>query len=191
MANCKINPVLYNVFLQLRNTLDARMVHRRRRTSSNCIEIIFLCDLAQFLNGRINTLKEAEKCGYWVICRAQNKRGHKEWRHYPVFQLFLTPVHPKKRQENQLLAAQNANILPHSSHMQEVIAAPQEVTSATQEVTFEPIFEQKTHKHLHMSKKSSTFAPDLEFFPFQGNSVRTDLTACNLVKTMLKTCATS
>jgi hypothetical protein len=177
MANCKINPVLYNVFLQLKDTLDARMVHRRCRTSSNCIEIIFLCDLAQFLNGRINTLKEAEKCGFWVICRAQNKRGHKEWRHYPVFQLFLTPVHPKKRQENQLLAAQNANTLPHSSH--------------TQEVTFEPIFEQKTHKHLHMSKKSSTFAPDLEFFPFQGNSVRTDLTACNLVKTMLKTCATS
>ena len=97
--NSKINPALYKMYLRLHDTLGAEMVHRRRRASSNCIEVIFHDTLAKYLHGRLNTLKEAESCGYWVICRLQNKRGHKTYHGKNVYQLFLSPVHPKKRRE--------------------------------------------------------------------------------------------
>ena len=100
--NCKIHPVLYNYYLRLHAELGAEIVHRRKRTSNTCIEIIFYCeDLAVFLVGHLNTLKEAEKCGYFVICRPQTKKGHTVYKGRRVFQLFLSPVHPKKRREKQ------------------------------------------------------------------------------------------
>lgn len=59
--------------------LGAEIVHRRKRTSNTCIEIIFYCeDLAVFLVGHLNTLKEAEKCGYFVICRPPFARSPQE-----------------------------------------------------------------------------------------------------------------
>ena len=96
--NCKIHPVLYKAYLQLHAELGAEIVHRRKRTSNTCIEIIFYHeDLAVLLIGHINTLKEAEKCGFFVICRPQTKKGHTFYKGRRVFQLFLSPVHPKKR----------------------------------------------------------------------------------------------
>ncbi len=95
--NTKINPILYDFYLRLQETLSAEMVHRRKRTSSMCIEIIFLCDKFLIVTGRLNTLPEAEKWGFWVICRPQTKRGRTFYKGYRVYQLFLSPVHPKKR----------------------------------------------------------------------------------------------
>ena len=58
--NNNINPHLYNAYLHLKDTLNAKMVHRRKRKTANSIEIVFLCDAINALSGHINTLKEAE-----------------------------------------------------------------------------------------------------------------------------------
>ena len=95
--NCKIHPVLYRYFLRLKDTLGAEIVHRRKRSSAMCIEIIFRSDLVKGFEHHVNTLKEAEECGFWVICRKQAKRGHTSYKDHQVYQLFLSPVHPHKR----------------------------------------------------------------------------------------------
>lgn len=97
--NCKIHPVLYHFFLRLKETLGAEIVHRRRRSSSMSIEVIFHTDENFVMTGRLNTLPEAEKWGYWVICRKQNKPGRVIYKNHRVFQLYLSPVHPKKQRE--------------------------------------------------------------------------------------------
>ena len=94
--NCKIHPVLYKWYLILHEELGASIVHRRQRRSQTCIEIIFYNDFLPEVSGRVNTLAEAEKCGYWVMCRPQTKPGRTTYKDHRVFQLFLTPVHPKK-----------------------------------------------------------------------------------------------
>lgn len=99
--NCKIHPLLYHYYVQLHETLSVEMVHRRKRENTMCIEIIFGCEEFMVVTGRLNSLPEAEKCGYWVICRPQTKRGHTLYKGHRVFQLFLSPVHPKKRRETQ------------------------------------------------------------------------------------------
>ena len=97
--NCHIHPVLYDFYLGLKKSLGAAIVHRRKRRSNNYIEVVFYCDLFEYIKGRLNTLKEAEKWGYWVICRMQTKRGHEVYHGRRVYQLYLSPVHPKKRRE--------------------------------------------------------------------------------------------
>ena len=94
--NNHIAPELYSFYLRLKQTLGAQIVHRRRRASNTCIEIVFHTALFQHLSGRLNTLSEAEACGYWIMCRRQTKRGHSIYHNRAVYQLFLTPVHPKK-----------------------------------------------------------------------------------------------
>lgn len=106
--NNHIHPALYAFYLQLKAELGAEMVHRRRRKSNTCIEIIFHNNLITSLTGRLNTLPEAEKCGYWVVSRLQTKRGHGIWHDHTVYQLYLTPVHPKKRHETRLAQEQLA-----------------------------------------------------------------------------------
>jgi len=106
--NNHIHPALYAFFLQLKAELGAEIVHRRRRKSATCIEIIFHNNLITRLTGRLNTLPEAEKCGYWVVSRLQTKRGHGVWHDHTVYQLYLTPVHPKKRHETRLAQEQLA-----------------------------------------------------------------------------------
>lgn len=100
---CKINPILYGFFLTLRSKLGAQIVHRRKRKSPDSIEIIYAGPLVESLVHRLNSLKNAEKCGYWIICRPQRGK-HQYYRGYQVFQLFLSPVHPKKRNEAKYLA---------------------------------------------------------------------------------------
>ena len=95
--NCKIHPILYRWYLILRKELGASIVHRRKRHSETCIEIIFYGDLTNIITGRLNTLPEAEKCGYWIMCRLQTNPKHMFYKDHRVYQLFLTPVHPKKR----------------------------------------------------------------------------------------------
>ena len=95
--NCNIHPVLYNYFLTLKATLGAEIVHRRKRTSKTAIEVIFHNDGLGVPVGHLNTLPEAEKWGFWIICRPQNKSGHTVYKGHRVYQLYLSPVHPKKR----------------------------------------------------------------------------------------------
>ena len=64
-----------------------------------CIELVFYCEQILVMTGRLNTLPEAEKCGFWVICRPQTAHGHTFYKDRRVYQLFLSPVHPKKRRE--------------------------------------------------------------------------------------------
>ena len=99
--NCKIHPVLYHFFLRLKDTLGAEIVHRRTRKSSMAIEIIFWNEEFALLKGRVNTLKEAEQCGFWIICRPQTNPKHMFYKDHRVFQLFLSPVHPFKRREQK------------------------------------------------------------------------------------------
>ena len=94
--NCKIHPILYKFYLQLRKLLGAEMVHRRKRCSKTCIEIIYHCDNFLVMTGRLNTLPEAEKCGFWIMCRLKTNTYY---HNHQVYELFLTPVHPKKRRE--------------------------------------------------------------------------------------------
>lgn len=91
--NCKIHPVLYQFYLRLHNTLRAKIVHRRKRRSKTSIEVVFYCEGINVMTGRLNTLPEAEKCGYWVMCRLKPNTFYDNRQ---VYQLFLTPVHPKK-----------------------------------------------------------------------------------------------
>ena len=97
--NCNIHPILYRFYLGLRDALGAEIVHRRKRSSSMCIEVIFYCDDLMVLTGHLNTLPEAEECGFFIICRPQTHRKHMFYKGHRVFQLFLSPVHPKKRRE--------------------------------------------------------------------------------------------
>ena len=97
--NCKIHPVLYHFYLRLKDTLAAEIVHRRKRTSPMSIELIFYTDTMLITTGRLNTLPEAEKWGFWVICRPQTKAGHTFYKEHRVYQLYLSPVHPKKKRE--------------------------------------------------------------------------------------------
>lgn len=141
---------LYSFYLHLKKELGARIVHRRRRASNTCIEIVFSTTLIKQLTGRLNTLTEAEACGYWIMCRRQTKRGHSIYRNQAVYQLFLTPVHPKKRNEAKHLAAQTS-----------------------QDVSFEPIVAMKNPKiqrlHIRTAIKVAPFLhvkPVCESDPF-------------------------
>ena len=96
LMNCKIHPVLYHFYLRLKDVLGAEMVHRRKRTSSMSIEVIFYSDDMLVVTGRLNTLPEAEKCGFWIICRPQTKKQYMFYKGHRVYQLYLSPVHPKK-----------------------------------------------------------------------------------------------
>ena len=155
--NCHIDPILYNFYLRLNEKAGAVIVHRRHRKSSTCIEIVFLCNAFKSISGRLNTLREAEACGYWIICRAQRKGKRQTYRGHLAFQLFLTPVHPKKRHASQVLAQQAS--LSRAQAFSTAFPAPESVT-------FEPIIQRphrgqltkKPQQNLHMSKKSSTFA---------------------------------
>jgi len=104
--NCKINPVLYRFYLRLNDTLEAKIVHRRNRKSSTCIEVVFNSDFAQYIRGHLNTRPEAEACGYWIMCRPQTAPGKSSYHGKQVFQLFLTPVHPKKKRAAKQLASE-------------------------------------------------------------------------------------
>ena len=97
--NCKIHPILYRFYLRLKDTLGAEIVHRRKRTSSTSIEVIFYSDEMLVATGRLNTLPEAEKWGFWIICRPQTKKRYMFYKGHRVYQLYLSPVHPKKQRE--------------------------------------------------------------------------------------------
>ena len=154
--NNHINPVLYEVFFTIKNTLGAQIVHRRSRKSPNCIEIIFTNPLIQSYTCRVNTLKEAEACGFWIICRAQNKRGHTVWHGRRVFQLFLTPVHPHKRHEARVQAVRMA-----------------------QDVSFEPIYRSCPNRWRWQSMRLPSSRRRCMPFPSQNENALQSLQGAN------------
>ena len=98
--NCKIHPILYDFYLHLKDSMGAEMIHRRKRRSDTCIEVTFNFSSFTLITGRLNTLRDAEKCGYWKMCRPQRAGSkHMFYNGKRVFVLFITPVHPKKRRE--------------------------------------------------------------------------------------------
>ena len=126
---CKINPILYGFFLKLRAKLGAQIVHRRKRKNPDSIEIIYAGPLVKELVHRLNTLKEAENCGYWIICRPQRGK-HQYYRGHQVFQLFLSPVHPKKRNEAKYLAVPvEVSFEPIQTKKQSTIQRKRKVTT--------------------------------------------------------------
>ena len=136
--NNHINSILYNCYLTLRKRLGASIVHRRKRKSSNCIEIVFCARGFESIKGHLNPLKDAEKCGFWIICRPQNKRGHTTYHGLQVFQLFLSPVHPKKRREQALAVSFRKAIQTQQNQL-------------AQEISFEPIEPRPSHAFLLLS----------------------------------------
>ena len=147
--NCHINPVLYAFYLRLKDTLGAEIVHRRKRKSNDCIEVVFYDEMHKYIQGRLNTLKEAEKWGYWVICRPQTKRGHEVYHSRRVFQLYLSPVHPKKRREAAYLI------------------------EMTEEVTFKPISARHISQRLHRSFDYSVPSPrTCRYKPRRNSGIR-------------------
>ena len=147
--NNNINPILYNVYLGLHDRLGAIIVHRRHRKSNTSIEIIFTSPAIKEYTGRLNTLKEAEACGYWVTSRRQTKGKHLTWRGHAVFQLFLSPVHPKKQHETLLASAQTAvqQLQTNSNNIQQPQLTPEDIT-------FEPIFAKKSSNICIYAKKA-------------------------------------
>ena len=120
--NNHINPILYKIYLPLHKKLGAHIVHRRRRKSADYIEIVFLSPTVDSLEGHLNTLKQAEKDGFWVICRAQRGK-HAFYRGRQVFQLFLSPVHPKKQRAQQFQTISN-DIKQHQTTWEDISFDP-------------------------------------------------------------------
>lgn len=137
--NLKTDKILYDWICHLRQSIGICLVPRRGRRKTNYVEFIITATPINAITGRLNTLREAEECGFWVVARAQ-KGKRATYHNQQVFQLFLTPVHPKKRREAMLRTT-----------------AP--------EVDFVPIVTkkkvQKLPSRLRISKKSSTFAPPI------------------------------
>ena len=166
--NNHIHPALYAFYLQLKAELGAEMVHRRRRKSATCIEIIFHNNLFKSLTGRLNTLPEAEKCGYWVVSRLQTKRGHGIWHEHTVYQLYLTPVHPKKRHETRLAQeqmAQDITFVPiaHSTRIRTRHAKIPQYTRLG-----DICFDKKKTKHMLSPKRDDPF---LFYFAYDRQAV--------------------
>jgi hypothetical protein len=163
--NNNIDPILYNVYLGLHDHFGAIIVHRRHRKSNTSIEIIFTSPAIKEYTGRLNTLKEAEACGYWVISRRQTKGKHLTWRGHAVFQLFLSPVHPKKRHEALLATAQTAvqQLQTTSNDLKQLQTTPEDIT-------FEPIIPRPSLPSRtrifcpSLAKKSSTSCISQNFF---------------------------
>ena len=132
IRNNKINPVLYGFYLRLKERLGAEIVHRRRRKSTNYIEVVFHSEAIVSLQGRLNTLREAESCGFWIICRHQSRRDHGTWHGRTVLQLFLSPVHPKKRR-----------------------TALVQQTEISESVSFEPVVLSALPSRVHRRKKTA------------------------------------
>lgn len=89
-----------------REHFDIELVRRHRGSANGkYVEFIFHSPLIEKVTGRQNTLKEAEACGYWAMVRKQTSPKRQYYKGHQVFQMFLTPVHPKKKYVDKVLAA--------------------------------------------------------------------------------------
>ena len=109
----KRNAILNEWVKIFRNYFEIELV-RRLRSSANgkYVEFISNSRLITMVKGRQNTLKEAEACGYWVMVRKQPSKKKQFFKNHQVYQLFLTPVHQKKKYVDKVLAAAALDFTP-------------------------------------------------------------------------------
>ena len=101
----KRNEILDEWVKVFRENFDIELVRRHRGSANGMyVEFISRSPLIQWVSGRQNMLKDAEACGYWVMVRLQKSPKRQYYKGRQVFQMFLTPVHPKKKFEDKILA---------------------------------------------------------------------------------------
>ena len=109
----KKNKILQEWIKILKENFQIEIIRRHRNaTNGKYIEFISHSPLVKWVSGRQNMLKEAESCGYWVMIRKQTSPKKSYYKNHEVYQLFLTPVHPKKKFENKILAAVAMDFYP-------------------------------------------------------------------------------
>jgi len=109
----KRNEILNEWVGILRRHYDIELVRRHRTARSGTyVEFIYKSNLVNDLTGRQNMLKDAEACGYWVMIRKQPSAKKGFYKGHQVYQLFLTPVHPKKKYVDKVMAAVAMNFTP-------------------------------------------------------------------------------
>lgn len=102
----KRNEILDEWVKVFRENFDVELVRRHRNAANGMyVEFISHSPLVKWVSGRQNMLKEAEACGYWVMVRKQTSPKRRYYKGHQVFQMFLTPVHPKKKFVDKVLAA--------------------------------------------------------------------------------------
>jgi len=101
------HPLIRKWLRILKKKVGILVIRRHREENPNTADYIITNLAFTKIVGRLNTQKEAEACGYWVVSRRQ--RGKKQfYKEKQVFVLFLTPVHPKKKFE-QIAALEPAH----------------------------------------------------------------------------------
>ena len=102
----KRNEILDEWVKAFREHFNIELVRRHRGSANGkYVEFISHSPLMKSVTGRQNMLKEAEACGYWVMVRKQTSPKRRYYKGHQVFQMFLTPVHPKKKYVDKVLAA--------------------------------------------------------------------------------------
>ena len=114
--NVKTNPILYRWIKALKEELGIQLVPRREKRQRDYVEFIFSNLLTAQLSGRLNTLSNAEACGYWVIVRRRTTGKRNFYHDHPVYQLYLSPVHHVKYHRLKLLAFDAAGFTPVSQN---------------------------------------------------------------------------
>ena len=109
----KRNEILDKWVKIFRNYFEIELV-RRHRSAANGMYVEFISNsrLIEMVSGRQNTLKEAEACGYWVIIRKQLSKKKRYYKKHQVYQLYLSPVHQKKKYVDKVLAAAALDFTP-------------------------------------------------------------------------------
>lgn len=78
------------------------VVRRHRQKSDKCVDVIFTNDAVTILKGHINSLPDAEACGFWVMLKPRKGKIDKIlYKGKLVHSLYLSPVHHKKRRETK------------------------------------------------------------------------------------------
>ena len=95
--NCKMNPILYKWVCILRKQVGIQLVPRREKRRPDVVDLIFTNDFIADLSGHLNSYKDAEQCGYFVILKRLRSAKRGIYHDRRVYQLFLSPVHPKNR----------------------------------------------------------------------------------------------
>lgn len=109
----KRNKILDEWITKLKENYEIELVRRHRAAANGMyVEFISRSPLIQYIRGRQNTLKKAEACGYWVMIRKQPSAKKRFYKNHQVYQLFLTPVHPKKKFVDKVLAATAMDFAP-------------------------------------------------------------------------------
>jgi len=107
------NEILDEWVKVFRENFDIELVRRHRNAANGMyVEFISRSPLVKWLSGRQNMLKEAEACGYWVMVRKQTSPKRRYYKGNQVFQMFLTPVHHKKKYVDKVLAAVAMELTP-------------------------------------------------------------------------------